>query len=152
MAILLVSVISISSCIPFIRHLEILFIFIFRTFHEERKTFSKYANSTNNNTHGNIHNRPGSLSYGYFPPNETSTLWSMNFFILIYSILVAILLILATVRSFFYYFIASRSSKRLHDKAFDRLLHTNMRFFETNPSGNFLKINFLNLFTVFFCI
>lgn len=56
-----------------------------------------------------------------------------------YGILIIAVVIVTLSRGFMFFAICMRSSKALHDKSFLRLLHSPMRFFDTNPSGRILN-------------
>lgn len=62
------------------------------------------------------------------PPKE----W----YIVIYSIFIAAAIILTPLSRNVLYIIYMRSSKNLHNKMFGNILQAEMRFFDTNPSGN----------------
>lgn len=66
----------------------------------------------------------------YFTTNEG--LW-------IYGILIIVVVAVTLSRGFMFFAICMRSSKKLHDKSFLSLLHSPMRFFDTNPSGRILN-------------
>lgn len=56
-----------------------------------------------------------------------------------YGMLIIAVVIVTLSRGFMFFAICMRSSKTLHDKSFLRLLHSPMRFFDTNPSGRILN-------------
>lgn len=58
-----------------------------------------------------------------------------QFYINIYTILIAGAVVLNTLRSILFFKIAMRASKGLHDTMFNNILQATMRFFDTNPSG-----------------
>jgi ATP-binding cassette, subfamily C (CFTR/MRP), member 4 len=57
----------------------------------------------------------------------------------IYGFLIIIVVVVTLSRGFMFFAICMRSSKKLHDKSFLSLLHSPMRFFDTNPSGRILN-------------
>ena len=57
----------------------------------------------------------------------------------IYAGLVTAGFVLAIVRTFLFYYLCLRSSGSLHDRVADRLLHTPVLFFDTNPAGRILN-------------
>lgn len=59
--------------------------------------------------------------------------------IYIYTALIAALIALTMIRSYWFFVCASNASKNLHAKMFNCLLKTPMRFFDTNPSGRILN-------------
>ncbi|XP_043284228.1 ATP-binding cassette subfamily C member 4-like isoform X2 [Venturia canescens] len=59
--------------------------------------------------------------------------------IYIYTGLVIGIFVIGITRSLLFYNLAMRASQRLHDLAFDSLIKTTMRFFDTNPSGRILN-------------
>eukprot|EP00050_Salpingoeca_kvevrii_P019960 m.92564 g.92564 ORF g.92564 m.92564 type:complete len:1403 (-) comp8653_c0_seq4:26-4234(-) len=59
--------------------------------------------------------------------------------LLIYSALVAAVLIFAIGRSFYFMICARNASQTLHDRAFSRLLATDLRFFDLRPIGQILN-------------
>lgn len=56
-----------------------------------------------------------------------------------YGFLIIAVVIVTLSRGFMFFAICMRSSKQLHDKSFLRLLHSPMRFFDTNPCGRILN-------------
>jgi len=57
----------------------------------------------------------------------------------IYGVLILAVISVTLSRGFIFFAICMRASKRLHDKSFLSLLHSPMRFFDTNPSGRILN-------------
>lgn len=66
----------------------------------------------------------------YFTTNEGLT---------IYGFLILAVVVVTLSRGFIFFAVCMRSSKTLHDKSFLSLLHSPMRFFDTNPSGRILN-------------
>ncbi|KAK0161584.1 hypothetical protein PV327_010040 [Microctonus hyperodae] len=76
--------------------------------------------------------------------NSTSSLHNYNIepalnYIYIYTVLVILIFIIGITRSFLFYILCMSSSQSLHDKSFEGLIRTGMRFFDTNPSGRILN-------------
>ncbi|GLV39331.1 uncharacterized protein CBL_20420 [Carabus blaptoides fortunei] len=57
----------------------------------------------------------------------------------IYGGIIIALFVIALTRSISFYRLAMASSQNLHDKMFHSVIYTNMRFFNTNPSGRILN-------------
>jgi ATP-binding cassette, subfamily C (CFTR/MRP), member 4 len=57
----------------------------------------------------------------------------------IYGFLILAVVAVTLSRGFIFFAVCMRSSKKLHDKSFLSLLHSPMRFFDTNPSGRILN-------------
>lgn len=55
----------------------------------------------------------------------------------VYSGLVAAMILITFARSFLFFIFSIRASSRLHNKMFDSVSSATMRFFNTNPSGNY---------------
>lgn len=68
-----------------------------------------------------------------------SSEWSTNTYIYIYSGIIISLFVIAFTRSITFFHFCVSASQNLHDKMFDGLISTTMRFFETNPSGRILN-------------
>lgn len=60
-------------------------------------------------------------------------------FLYIYGGLIVTLFVVALSRSMSFYKLAMLSSQNLHDSMFSSVVNTNMRFFDTNPSGRILN-------------
>lgn len=65
--------------------------------------------------------------------------FSTNVCIYIFSAISAATVIISIGRSFYYFFICTRASRRLHDSMFTSLTRATMRFFNTNTSGRILN-------------
>ncbi|XP_017777905.1 PREDICTED: probable multidrug resistance-associated protein lethal(2)03659 [Nicrophorus vespilloides] len=72
----------------------------------------------------------GSCDFGNFPRKN---------YILIYSVLILLTVVLTIVRSLAFYKVCMNSSKSLHNNMFGNILEATMRFFDTNPSGRILN-------------
>lgn len=59
--------------------------------------------------------------------------------IYIYSVIIAVLVIVSLTRSFTFFTICMRASTRLHDNMFNSITRATMRFFNTNPAGRILN-------------
>lgn len=59
--------------------------------------------------------------------------------IYIYTGIVISIFVVGISRSLLFYVLCVRSSQRLHDRSFEGLIRTGMRFFDTNPSGRILN-------------
>nr|CAH7729849.1 unnamed protein product [Callosobruchus chinensis] len=59
--------------------------------------------------------------------------------IYVYSGLVGVLILMTLVRSFTFFAICMRASMRLHDRMFESITRTTMRFFNTNSAGRILN-------------
>lgn len=57
----------------------------------------------------------------------------------IYGCLILAVVAVTLSRGFIFFAVCMRASKKLHDKSFLSLLHSPMRFFDTNPSGRLLN-------------
>lgn len=57
----------------------------------------------------------------------------------LYGFLIIAVIVVTLARGFIFFAICMRSSKKLHDQSFLRLLHSPMRFFDTNPCGRILN-------------
>lgn len=68
-----------------------------------------------------------------------SSEWSTNTYIYIYSGILTSLFVIAFTRSITFFHFCVSASQNLHDKMFDGLISTSMRFFEKNPSGRILN-------------
>lgn len=64
---------------------------------------------------------------------------SQETLIYIYSAIILSIFVIAITRSFAFYTLCVRCSQRLHDLAFNALIKTGMRFYDTNPSGRILN-------------
>ena len=58
---------------------------------------------------------------------------------MVYGILIACLIIAATIHAMTFFFICMKSSKNLHNNMFHKLLRAEPRFFDVNPSGRILN-------------
>ncbi|KAE8737217.1 ABC-transporter, subfamily C member 16, partial [Frankliniella occidentalis] len=67
-------------------------------------------------------------------PSSPEPLTSTNNFIYIYTAIIVCLFVLGFTRSFFFYWVCSRSSQALHDNMFANIIRATMHFFNTNPS------------------
>ncbi|CAH1368627.1 unnamed protein product, partial [Tenebrio molitor] len=59
--------------------------------------------------------------------------------ILIYSIIIALTMIVALTRSFVFFTVCMRASVNLHDRMFNSIITASMQFFNTNTSGRILN-------------
>lgn len=60
---------------------------------------------------------------------------TQEYYIVVYTILIVLSMILTPLRSILFYKIFMNASKGLHKKMFSNVLAAPMRFFDTNPSG-----------------
>lgn len=94
-------------------------------------------------THENISDRQYGFDYNnkinLNQCNSRSDLIPTYTAIYIYSGLIALTVLLTTLRSMAFYKVAMTASKNLHNKMFHSLLQVPMRFFDTNPSGRILN-------------
>ncbi|XP_067014167.2 probable multidrug resistance-associated protein lethal(2)03659 [Anabrus simplex] len=68
-----------------------------------------------------------------------SELLSTETCIYIYSAIIAAVVVVALCRSFLFFTVCMRASRRLHDRMFNCVTHACMRFFNTNTSGRILN-------------
>lgn len=71
--------------------------------------------------------------------DKSSHVLSTETCIYIQTSLIGGLMIFAAIRSFAFYSICIRSSRRIHSMMFKGIISTSMRFFDTNPSGRILN-------------
>lgn len=62
-----------------------------------------------------------------------------NTYVYIYTVIVIGIFVVGITRSLIFYKMCMLCSQRLHDMTFSALIRTNMRFFDTNPSGRILN-------------
>jgi ABC-type multidrug transport system fused ATPase/permease subunit len=67
------------------------------------------------------------------------TLFTTTEALYVYGFLIIAVVIATLSRGFMFFAICMRSSKKIHDKSFLRLLHSPMRFFDLNPTGRILN-------------
>lgn len=67
------------------------------------------------------------------------TLFTTTDGLYIYGFLILAVVAVTLSRGFIFFAVCMRASKKLHDKSFLSLLHSPMRFFDTNPSGRILN-------------
>lgn len=67
------------------------------------------------------------------------TVFSTTDGLYIYGFLILAVMAVTLSRGFIFFAVCMRASKELHDKSFLSLLHSPMRFFDTNPSGRILN-------------
>lgn len=67
------------------------------------------------------------------------TLFTSKDGLYIYFFLILAVITVTLSRGFIFFAVCMRSSKKLHDKSFMRLLHSPMRFFDLNPAGRILN-------------
>lgn len=89
--------------------------------------------------------------------NSTTTSWqdlimSRETCVYVFTILTVTTVLITLVRSYMFFFMCMRASRRLHDKMFDSITRATMYFFNTNSSGtlNHLKL-ISNLFVMLIC-
>ncbi|XP_076243243.1 ATP-binding cassette sub-family C member 4 [Calliopsis andreniformis] len=70
---------------------------------------------------------------------DTSELEPINNYLYIYTAIVVGVFCIGITRSFIFYKVCIMCSQKLHDMAFNALIRTGMRFFDTNPSGRILN-------------
>lgn len=70
---------------------------------------------------------------------QSESKWSTDLCIYIYSALIVALFAIALTRSMTFYKLAMWSSANLHNRMFDSVISSSMRFFDTNPSGRILN-------------
>lgn len=110
--------------------------YIFRIKHEETKEFFNTLNCSKDiKSNGVFFEQYTQMLLRVGPKVFNDSPSQFNFYMIIYSILVFLLLALATIRSLVYYKICTNCSTKLHDSALQQIVHTNMRFFDNNPSG-----------------
>lgn len=71
--------------------------------------------------------------------SESPEVLSQTNYIVIYTILIILSIILITARSLLFYKVSMNSSRNLHNTMFANILQATMRFFDTNPSGRILN-------------
>ncbi|XP_053982539.1 ATP-binding cassette subfamily C member 4-like isoform X2 [Hylaeus volcanicus] len=71
--------------------------------------------------------------------SETSDISSMYNYMYIYTGIVLGIFIIGISRSLMFYKVCMLCNQKLHDMAFNALIRTGMRFFDTNPSGRILN-------------
>ena len=79
------------------------------------------------------------LPFNITSDTRPEDMMSQSTYIIIYSILILLSIILTTARSFLFFRICMNASKRLHNLMFSNVLQATMRFFDTNPSGRILN-------------
>jgi len=62
-----------------------------------------------------------------------------EFYTLVYTSLIVAMFITIFIRSFTFFLMCTKSSIKLHNQIFDRLLSAPMTFFENNPTGRILN-------------
>ncbi|XP_053594500.1 probable multidrug resistance-associated protein lethal(2)03659 [Microplitis demolitor] len=75
------------------------------------------------------------------PTNHTSSFSDQDRYVCIYIFtgLIVLTVVMSFIRSFAFFEVCVRASKRLHDKMFRSICHAPMRFFNTNSSGRVLN-------------
>jgi ABC-type multidrug transport system fused ATPase/permease subunit len=64
---------------------------------------------------------------------------STHTYLYIYTSIVTMLFVVTIIRSFTFYKYCMRCSSKLHNSMFNSIIHTNMQFFHTNPSGRIMN-------------
>ncbi|CAH1159391.1 unnamed protein product [Phaedon cochleariae] len=82
-----------------------------------------------------VHN--STFREGNFEPIEL--LPSQEYYIIVYSIFIAVSILLTNMRSIMFFKVCMNACKGLHNKMFSNVLKAPMRFFDTNPSGRILN-------------
>ncbi|XP_014299326.1 ATP-binding cassette sub-family C member 4 isoform X1 [Microplitis demolitor] len=95
---------------------------------EEEKRYADDFSEHNNN----ISNKNATVDYHY----DITPAYS---YIYIYTGLVLSVFVIGITRSLLFYISCVRASQKLHDRSFEALIRTSMRFFDTNPSGRILN-------------
>ncbi|XP_044000528.1 ATP-binding cassette sub-family C member 12 isoform X1 [Gambusia affinis] len=85
------------------------------------------SNSTSNS--GNVTSKPGDVS-------KNSRL---QFYQMIYGLMILVTLVLAVIKCFFYTHVTLRAACKLHDRMFRKVLASPMSFFDTTPTGRILN-------------
>ena len=62
-----------------------------------------------------------------------------QFYSLVYSSLIIAMFITIFIRSFTFFLMCMKSSVKLHNQIFDKILRAPMTFFENNPTGRILN-------------
>nr|CAI5864659.1 unnamed protein product [Callosobruchus analis] len=98
----------------------------------------------NDNTNRSLPTLKRSHNHHVSDRNSTSSgqdFWefSRETCIYVYSALIGILILMTLVRSFTFFAICMRASMRLHDRMFESITRTTMRFFNTNSAGRILN-------------
>jgi ABC-type multidrug transport system fused ATPase/permease subunit len=98
----------------------------FREFYKTKISLRTEATGSNSTLEDEYHtNLQGMLStYSY---------------LYIYTGIVTLLFIVTLIRSFAFYKFCMRCSASLHNSMFNSIIHTSMRFFDTNPSGRIMN-------------
>lgn len=66
-------------------------------------------------------------------------LWATEIYVIIYSIIMAVFIVITTVRSVILSNICCAASRNLHNMMFGKLIATPMRFFDNNPAGRIMN-------------
>ncbi|XP_008207016.1 probable multidrug resistance-associated protein lethal(2)03659 isoform X1 [Nasonia vitripennis] len=108
-----------------------LFVLIFTD--AEQTRFSNSSNTNGANSTGNAftHNNHGST--------RKEDLHPAQYYVNIYTALILSILIVGIIRALTYTTVCQRSSEVLHNRAFNAVVRTSLRFFNTNPSGSILS-------------
>ncbi|GLV41617.1 uncharacterized protein CBL_06846 [Carabus blaptoides fortunei] len=72
------------------------------------------------------------------PPSRFWT-FHRNYCIYIYSGITVVTILITLIRSFFFFSVCMRASKRMHNDMFTSIIRASMRFFNTNNSGRILN-------------
>lgn len=75
----------------------------------------------------------------FIAPYDGRTIIEQNYSMIVYAILIALSVIITTLSRMIFYKLAMSSSTNLHDTMFVNILQATMRFFDTNPSGNYYR-------------
>lgn len=65
--------------------------------------------------------------------------YSESTYIYVYTALIVAAILLTTFRSFIFFKICMNASRGLHNTMFNNVLKATMRFFDTNPSGKYIR-------------
>ena len=94
----------------------------------EESRYYYYKHSHNDST-------PDNITESYVD----DSLYPVEIYIYVYTAIVLSIIIVSIVRFIVFYKMCMRSSECLHNSAFNALIRTDMRFFDTNPSGRILN-------------
>jgi ABC-type multidrug transport system fused ATPase/permease subunit len=97
-----------------------------RSFYEKQISLATQAIDSNSTLEGEYH-------------KNLQEMLSTYTYLYIYTGIVVTLFTITIIRSFVFYKFCMRCSSNLHNSMFNSIIHTNMRFFNTNPSGRIMN-------------
>lgn len=86
----------------------------------------------------------GDYWLAYETAGERASFFSPSFFIIVYSILAAVSVVLVVIRSFFVTYFGLKTAQIFFSRILHSILHAPMSFFDTTPSGRILsRVSFI---------